>query len=254
MDNDDDPEADARMPGPIKRRAVLSTVGAGILATSVLADAENARAAVSWRHPFTRQAPISSGWGPRTPPCSTCSPFHTGLDYIPGAGVPVHTVAAGTVATVDYNDSIGYHVTVTHADGYSSLYWHLQGASPLRRGSTVPASALMGHVGDTGSQSTGPHLHVEIRHPSSTARNSSVDPYPLIHNAPLATPGAGTVTEEDEMRIFQDNTGRYFFVGPAGMKHIGNPQHLALLQRVVDRQNTTFNVAEIDMIASYMRA
>lgn len=41
---------------------------------------------IQW--PFPAPVPISSGFGARVSPCSGCSSFHEGVDFIPGAGTP----------------------------------------------------------------------------------------------------------------------------------------------------------------------
>ncbi len=86
---------------------------------------------------------------------------HDGIDFMADAGTPVLAAAAGEVVTADFDVQKGYHVILRHEGGYTTLYAHL---AELRvtAGTTVEAGTEIGTVGNTG-QSTGPHLHLELR-------------------------------------------------------------------------------------------
>jgi len=135
--------------------------------------------AIGW--PFPGSVPIAGGFGPRASPCAGCSSFHKGLDMNPGAGTPVHAIAAGVVrfATPNGNTGLGVHVIIDHQiDGQlvSSLYAHMQlGSLTVRQGESVAVGQTLGQVGSTG-QSTGPHLHFEILLDGDTP----TDPYAWI--------------------------------------------------------------------------
>jgi murein DD-endopeptidase MepM/ murein hydrolase activator NlpD len=122
-------------------------------------------AAIRW--PFPGRVPIAGGYGPRVAPCAGCSTFHKGLDMNPGAGTPIHAIAAGTVrlAVAYDNGGLGVHVIIDHRVGgrlVSSQYGHMQeGSLTVRQGQSVAVGQVLGKVGSTG-QSTGPHLHFEI--------------------------------------------------------------------------------------------
>lgn len=134
------------------------------------------RPAIGW--PFPGRVPIAGGYGPREAPCAGCSTFHKGLDMNPGAGTPIHAIAAGTVrfAVAYDNGGLGVHVILDHkVDGrlVSSLYGHMQdGSLAVSQGQTVTVGQTLGKVGTTG-QSTGPHLHFEILLDGTTP----ADPY-----------------------------------------------------------------------------
>jgi murein DD-endopeptidase MepM/ murein hydrolase activator NlpD len=131
----------------------------------VVSASVSASPVIGW--PFNGSVPIAGGYGPRVPPCGGCSDFHKGLDMNPGAGTPVHAIAAGVVrfATPYGNTGLGVHVILDHQiDGQlvSSLYAHMQlGSLAVSEGQTVSVGQTLGNVGTTG-QSTGPHLHFEI--------------------------------------------------------------------------------------------
>jgi len=117
------------------------------------------------RSPFPGPVRMSSGFGWRSAPCGACSSLHQGLDFNPGMGAPIGSVAAGTVRVSGIYFSYGQTVIVDHVvDGrkVSTLYGHMiPGSSPLRVGDRVDAGQFLGSVGSSGV-STGAHLHLEV--------------------------------------------------------------------------------------------
>ena len=118
------------------------------------------------RWPFPYAVPISDGFGERLAPCRYCSSFHNGVDFTPGAGTPIYTIAAGTVVFTEVSNSgFGNHVMIEHTIGgktITSMYAHMQmNSSPLVVGQVVQAGEFVGLVGSTGV-ATGAHLHLEI--------------------------------------------------------------------------------------------
>jgi murein DD-endopeptidase MepM/ murein hydrolase activator NlpD len=113
-------------------------------------------------------AAVGSGFGPRG------TWFHPGLDLVASTGDPVRAGAAGCV-TFAGRDSGGYGklVVIQHGLGMTSWYAHLSRIG-VRRGACVGAGARIGRVGSTG-ESTGPHLHFELR-----LRGAAVDPSGVI--------------------------------------------------------------------------
>ncbi|MBF4459444.1 M23 family metallopeptidase [Pseudoclavibacter sp. VKM Ac-2867] len=101
---------------------------------------------------------ITDFFGPR---CCVGSSFHRGVDIqgIEGSA-PIFAISAGTVTESAYGSGAGNYVTVQHANGVSTSYWHMVAPSPLKVGDKVPAGQQLGTVGDTGS-SFGGHLHLE---------------------------------------------------------------------------------------------
>jgi murein DD-endopeptidase MepM/ murein hydrolase activator NlpD len=108
----------------------------------------------------------SSGFGPREAPCDGCSTNHDGVDFTPGNGTPVMSIADGVVVLATENGGgLGVNVEVQHnIDGelITSSYAHMQyGSIAVSVGQQVTAGQQLGLVGTTG-QSTGPHLHLEM--------------------------------------------------------------------------------------------
>ena len=101
---------------------------------------------------------ISSRFGSRG---GSRSSVHTGLDISTSSGTGIRPVAAGTVTYAGYRGSYGNLLIIDHGNGVQSYYAHCS-ALYVSAGQTVGAGTVIGAVGSTGN-STGPHLHLEIR-------------------------------------------------------------------------------------------
>lgn len=111
-------------------------------------------------------APITSRYGPRTHPISgKPGTFHRGTDFGASSGTPIKAIASGTVTTAGLSSSFGNMVIIDHGNGYSSLYAHASSLN-VRAGQTVSQGQVVSFVGSTGN-STGPHLHLEMRYNGS---------------------------------------------------------------------------------------
>jgi murein DD-endopeptidase MepM/ murein hydrolase activator NlpD len=136
----------------------------------------NPTGAVQW--PFPVGVPISDWFGARESPGGIGSTDHKGVDFAPGQGTPIQSIADGVVSSVQPydNSGLGVHVIIDHVvDGQkvSSVYGHmLTGSIQVTEGQVVKVAQTVGLVGNTGA-STGPHLHLEIRLDGVTP----VDPY-----------------------------------------------------------------------------
>jgi murein DD-endopeptidase MepM/ murein hydrolase activator NlpD len=160
-------------PPPVAPVPASGTASSGA-SGSALSSAVPAGTDVRW--PIPSSLRISSHFGPRASPCSGCSSNHQGLDFTPGSGAAIQSIAAGVVRqVVSSNSGLGVHVVIDHEIGgkrVSSTYAHMQfGSVPLRAGQVVAAGDPVGRVGTTGA-STGPHLHFEIAYGSQR-----VDPH-----------------------------------------------------------------------------
>jgi len=89
------------------------------------------------------------------------------------------------VAKVFSTDQLGYSIIVrSFNDGVFIEYNHLQKASPLKRGETVEGGkTVVGAIGDTGTASTGAHLHASAAKapvPHAASRPALMDLFKLI--------------------------------------------------------------------------
>lgn len=92
---------------------------------------------------------------------SVRSSSHTGLDISTSRGTGIRPIANGTVVFASYKGSYGNLVIIDHGNGVQSYYAHCN-AIYVSNGQAVDTNSVIAAVGSTGN-STGPHLHLEIR-------------------------------------------------------------------------------------------
>lgn len=92
--------------------------------------------------------------------------YHGAVDFSGGGiyGKPVYAVADGYVVTTKaLNYSYGNYILIAHYNGLYTLYAHGKpGSIRVSEGQTVKQGQQIMSVGSTGN-STGPHLHFEVR-------------------------------------------------------------------------------------------
>lgn len=89
--------------------------------------------------------------------------YHDAVDFGVSVGTPVYAAADGIVVTSTWggSDSYGYYIKIKHYNGLYTLYAH--GSSLVAKvGQEVKQGQLIMYSGNTGN-STGPHLHFEVR-------------------------------------------------------------------------------------------
>lgn len=89
---------------------------------------------------------------------------HKAIDIGSWTGAPVKSSDNGhvIVAQPGWNNGYGNMVVIDHGNGFVSLYGHLNSIW-VRKGENISRGQQLGTVGNTGN-STGPHLHLEIRY------------------------------------------------------------------------------------------
>lgn len=95
---------------------------------------------------------------------------HTGIDYSVPSGTTVVASSSGTAYITRGNTGYGNYVKILHDDGYTSIYAHGNGTFYITDGSRVVTGQPIMQSGNSGN-STGPHLHFEVRTSSGTAIN-----------------------------------------------------------------------------------
>ncbi|MBD0423534.1 M23 family metallopeptidase [Streptomyces sp. TRM S81-3] len=155
----------------LERRAEAS-VAAGSCPGSVRLDQPEERTTRSWVAPVETYELSASfgGGGPRW------AHRHTGQDFAVPVGTPVRAVGEGRVVTVSCGGAFGMQVVVRHEGGYYTQYAHLA-AVTVDEGDRVGPGQWIGQSGSTGN-STGPHLHFEVRVTPETG--SALDPVPWL--------------------------------------------------------------------------
>lgn len=89
---------------------------------------------------------------------------HNAVDIATPVGTPIIAAADGTVIAAKasgWNGGYGTMIIISHANGTQTVYGHLSRLS-VSNGETVKKGQQIGSSGNTG-QSTGPHLHFEVR-------------------------------------------------------------------------------------------
>lgn len=86
---------------------------------------------------------------------------HTGLDIATSTGTPIKAAAAGTVTFSGWKGSYGNMIVISHGSNVQTYYAHCSKLN-VSAGTTVSQGQVIAAVGSTGN-STGPHLHLEVR-------------------------------------------------------------------------------------------
>lgn len=125
---------------------------------------------------------VGSGFGWRTDPLTGSRQWHPGVDISGEAGDPVAACWSGKVIFSGPSGSYGNLVVLEHNGGWRSYYGHNQD-NLVAPGDLVQAGQKIASMGSTG-QSTGPHLHFELRQ-----EDQAVDPVrirrQLLANNPI---------------------------------------------------------------------
>ena len=89
---------------------------------------------------------------------------HAAVDIRADAGTPVKCVFAGTIERVHKDDALGCTVTVSHANGRTTLYANLGEDVRVKVGDRVNAGDVLGTVGTSAISECAlpPHLHFAI--------------------------------------------------------------------------------------------
>jgi hypothetical protein len=99
-------------------------------------------------------------------------PVHNGLDFDGDFGSPIYAADSGVIVYSGWSDrGYGYLIVVDHDRGWQTFYAHLREGTLLPCGTSVQKGQLIASMGSTGN-STGPHLHFEMR-----LNGSAVNPW-----------------------------------------------------------------------------
>ena len=101
--------------------------------------------------------------------------IHPYIDITATANSVVAAVLDGTVIFAGWNDEAGYTIQIQHSNDIVSTYKHTQKLLK-KTGDKVTAGSPIAMVGNTGSLSTGDHLHFELWH-----KGEAIDPTKYIN-------------------------------------------------------------------------
>ena len=103
---------------------------------------------------------ITSPYGYRIDPFTRKRAFHSGID-LRANYEPAYAITYGEVIRVGYDKRSGNYVTVRHGS-LTLSYCHLS-QSLVTQGTQVRPGTPIGITGNSGSRSTGPHLHLTLK-------------------------------------------------------------------------------------------
>lgn len=86
---------------------------------------------------------------------------HFGIDIVAAPNTPVNTVLDGTVIFSGWTPKTGYTIAVQHRNNIVSVYKH-NSILMKKEGDLVRAGDPIAIIGNSGSQTTGIHLHFEL--------------------------------------------------------------------------------------------
>lgn len=104
---------------------------------------------------------ITSAFGERLNPITNQPEQHTGIDIDVNLGTDVKAAADGTISKVGVDERFGNYILISHNEMFTTCYAHLE-QTAKQEGDSVRQGDSIGIAGSTGN-STGPHLHFEIR-------------------------------------------------------------------------------------------
>lgn len=113
--------------------------------------------------------------------------YHTGVDIACANGSPIRAVADGKITFAAWNGAYGNQVKQSVGGG-EVWYNHLSRIE-VKKGDGVSAGSILGRLGTTG-QSTGPHLHLEVR-----VNGKDVDPMPYLGGSKVIPAGSTDATQ-----------------------------------------------------------
>ncbi len=106
-------------------------------------------------------AALTSRFGARYHPILGGWRQHSGVDLAAATGTPVVAPSPGVVVAAQWWGGYGLFVAIDHGKGMQTRYGHLSQLA-VYTGQQIASGQVLGYVGSTGN-STGPHLHYEMR-------------------------------------------------------------------------------------------
>ena len=121
-------------------------------------DINNIKATTTFIKPI--EGTISSKYGQREPTTVTVPKNHTGVDIAANMGTKIKSATAGEVVIASEEGDYGKHLKIQIGE-VSIIYAHCNNLY-VKQGDQITQGQEIAEVGSTGN-STGPHLHFEIR-------------------------------------------------------------------------------------------
>jgi murein DD-endopeptidase MepM/ murein hydrolase activator NlpD len=103
--------------------------------------------------------------------------YHTGVDFAVPSGTEIIAVADGKIENANWGKSYGIQAVQKVAGGWV-IYAHLSKLD-VKPGDVVKAGQRIGASGNTGN-SSGPHLHFEMRDNIRWSAGKDIDPAGIL--------------------------------------------------------------------------
>ena len=153
-------QKNASKPATITSTAKVTTVQGSKAAVPVKTTITNpSRGVNSLSWPVSGQVVMQ--YGSRVHPTFKTKIFNSGIDIKAPSGAPVKAAGPGDVLYTGWLRGFGQVVIIDHGGNLSTVYAHLSGAT-VREGASVKTGTVVGHVGNTGTDSAY-GLHFEVR-------------------------------------------------------------------------------------------
>ncbi|MGB0933031.1 MAG: M23 family metallopeptidase [Lishizhenia sp.] len=99
---------------------------------------------------------------------------HPGIDIVSSLNTPIKACLEGTVVFSGYSEEDGNFIVLSHKNGFSSYYKHTNKILK-KSGERVQTGDPIALVGNSGENTSGPHLHFEL-----WENNSAIDPLEFL--------------------------------------------------------------------------
>ena len=86
---------------------------------------------------------------------------HYGVDIAMPENSPVHSISEGIVVFAEWTSETGFVIIAEHLNGLTSIYKH-NSSIVKAQGDVIQTGEIIAFTGNTGSLTTGPHLHFEL--------------------------------------------------------------------------------------------
>ena len=86
---------------------------------------------------------------------------HFGVDIAMPENSPVHSISEGIVVFAEWTSETGFVIITEHLNGLTSIYKH-NSSIVKSQGDRIQTGEIIAFTGNTGSLTTGPHLHFEL--------------------------------------------------------------------------------------------
>ena len=127
------------------------------------------------------KAYVSGKFGDRTNPITGKPEFHNGVDLHVAANTPVHAPDEGVVSLFK-NEKGGNQLNIICKSGFKYGFAHLN-SYLVKDGQTVGKGQVVALSGNTGTWTTGPHLHFMVTNPDGKKVNP--EDYFKFENKPV---------------------------------------------------------------------